>query len=103
MFGSLLLYFLVIYIKCLCSVMSIHYIQGVCTSYVNVNQCIVAKKVEKNPEVIEEVVPPLNAPQPSELTTEKLLKQVQVTTHTTTSPPKNKKKKAEQNVLAMIG
>ncbi|XP_061384522.1 ribosome-binding protein 1-like isoform X3 [Danaus plexippus] len=61
-----------------------------------------AKKVEKNPEVIEEVVPPLNAPQPSELTTEKLLKQVQVTTHTTTSPPKNKKKKAEQNVLAMI-
>ena len=67
----------------------------------------IAKKVEKKvPEVVsepekkvQEVVPPLNVPQPSELTTDKLLKQVQ-----TSSPPaKGKKKKPEQNVLSLIG
>ncbi|XP_049877689.1 ribosome-binding protein 1 isoform X5 [Pectinophora gossypiella] len=79
----------------------------------------VAKKVEKKPvpeEVVaeepEEVVPPLNAPQPSELTTDKLLKQVVTTaaaatttaTATTASPPggKNKKKKPEPNVLSLM-
>ncbi|XP_049877687.1 ribosome-binding protein 1 isoform X3 [Pectinophora gossypiella] len=78
-----------------------------------------AKKVEKKPvpeEVVaeepEEVVPPLNAPQPSELTTDKLLKQVVTTaaaatttaTATTASPPggKNKKKKPEPNVLSLM-
>lgn len=54
----------------------------------------------------EEIVPPLNTPQPSELTTEKLLKQVASTTSANTaSPPggKNKKKKPEPNVLSLMG
>ncbi|CAG4953916.1 unnamed protein product [Parnassius apollo] len=54
----------------------------------------------------EEVVPPLNAPQPSELTTDKLLKQAlaPVAAPPAPSPPggKNKKKKAEPNVLSLM-
>ncbi|XP_060805240.1 ribosome-binding protein 1 isoform X2 [Amyelois transitella] len=58
------------------------------------------KKSEEVSEVREEVVPPLNAPQPSELTTDKLLKQALVPAP---SPPaKNKKKKPEPNVLALM-
>ncbi|KAJ0173610.1 hypothetical protein K1T71_010759 [Dendrolimus kikuchii] len=70
------------------------------------------KKVEKKTveEVIEppqtEVVPPLNAPQPSELTTEKLLKQAlsAAPAQPTPSPPggKGKKKKPEPNVLSLM-
>ncbi|XP_075982578.1 uncharacterized protein LOC142980887 isoform X2 [Anticarsia gemmatalis] len=59
--------------------------------------------------VREEVVPPLNAPQPSELTTEKLLKQALAAAPApppaaASSPPggKNKKKKAEPNVLSLM-
>lgn len=72
-----------------------------------------AKKVEKKPvnedavdALREEIVPPLNIPQPTELTTEKLLKQVASTTSANTaSPPgaKNKKKKPEPNVLSLMG
>ncbi|CAK1550523.1 unnamed protein product [Leptosia nina] len=67
-----------------------------------------AKKTEKKAveesAVVEEIVPPLNAPQPSELTTEKLLKQALVTAAPMSSPApmKNKKKKAEPNVLSLI-
>ncbi|XP_053613268.1 ribosome-binding protein 1 isoform X2 [Plodia interpunctella] len=72
-----------------------------------------AKKVEKKSEEVsdirEEVVPPLNAPQPSELTTEKLLKQALAPSAapapaSSNSPPatKNKKKKPEPNVLALM-
>ncbi|XP_026314965.1 kinectin isoform X2 [Hyposmocoma kahamanoa] len=71
-----------------------------------------AKKIEKKPSnedavdaPREEIVPPLNAPQPSELTTEKLLKQVaSATSANTASPPggKNKKKKPEPNVLSLM-
>lgn len=55
--------------------------------------------------VREEVVPPLNAPQPSELTTDKLLKQALVTAQppAASPPPKNKKKKPEPNVLSLMG
>lgn len=56
----------------------------------------------------EEVVPPLNVPQPSELTTEKLLKQalanpVAPVAATSTPPGGKKKKKAEPNVLTLMG
>lgn len=58
----------------------------------------------------EEVVPPLNAPQPSELTTEKLLKQALANppapapvAATSTPPGGKKKKKAEPNVLSLMG
>ncbi|CAG9789333.1 unnamed protein product [Diatraea saccharalis] len=71
-----------------------------------------SKKVEKKQpaedvadEVKEEVVLPLNAPHPSELTTEKLLKQalVPVVAAPTASPPaKGKKKKPEPNVLTLM-
>ncbi|XP_026743117.1 ribosome-binding protein 1-like isoform X8 [Trichoplusia ni] len=69
-----------------------------------------SKKAEKKPveevaEVVrEEVVPPLNAPQPSELTTDKLLKQALVTAQppAASPPPKNKKKKPEPNVLSLM-
>ncbi|XP_045502960.1 myosin heavy chain, fast skeletal muscle isoform X3 [Colias croceus] len=69
-----------------------------------------AKKVEKKAveegTVAEEIVPPLNAPQPSELTTEKLLKQALVAAPPAVpapSPPaKGKKKKAEPNVLSLM-
>ncbi|XP_068618903.1 ribosome-binding protein 1-like isoform X4 [Battus philenor] len=61
---------------------------------------------EENVTVTDEVVPPLNAPQPSELTTEKLLKQAlaPVATPPAPSPPggKNKKKKVEPNVLSLM-
>ncbi|KAG6450012.1 hypothetical protein O3G_MSEX006304 [Manduca sexta] len=85
------------------------------------------KKAEKkapNSEVVEagreEVVPPLNAPQPTELTTEKLLKQALGATTAAavaapvaaapapapapapSAPAKNKKKKAEPNVLSLM-
>lgn len=71
------------------------------------------KKVEKkgNEEVAEvireEVVPPLNAPQPSELTTEKLLKQALTSSSApsvASSPPatKNKKKKPEPNIVTLM-
>ncbi|CAB3249206.1 unnamed protein product [Arctia plantaginis] len=67
--------------------------------------------VEEAVEVLrEEVVPPLNAPQPSELTTEKLLKQALAAAPAppqpviAPSPPggKNKKKKTEPNVLSLM-
>lgn len=69
------------------------------------------KKIEKKPaeEVVEspreEVVPPLNAPQPSELTTDKLLKQALANAPAPASSPpgKNKKKKPEPNVLSLMG
>ncbi|XP_038206792.1 MAR-binding filament-like protein 1-1 isoform X2 [Zerene cesonia] len=67
-----------------------------------------AKKIEKKSveegSVVEEIVPPLNAPQPSELTTEKLLKQALVAAPVPApSPPaKGKKKKAEPNVLSLM-
>lgn len=53
----------------------------------------------------EEVVPPLNAPQPSELTTDKLLKQALANAPAPASSPpgKNKKKKPEPNVLSLMG
>ncbi|XP_022817429.1 ribosome-binding protein 1 isoform X1 [Spodoptera litura] len=70
------------------------------------------KKIEKKPveEVVEspreEVVPPLNAPQPSELTTDKLLKQAlanaPVPAPASSPPGKNKKKKPEPNVLSLM-
>ncbi|KAL0819624.1 hypothetical protein ABMA28_007703 [Loxostege sticticalis] len=71
-----------------------------------------AKKVEKK-QVSEETsesgkeesVPPLNVPQPSELTTEKLLKQAMPPAAAPApSPPatKNKKKKPEPNVLTLM-
>ncbi|XP_045538003.1 ribosome-binding protein 1 [Papilio machaon] len=79
------------------------------------------KKVEKKSvveevAVAEEVVPPLNAPQPSELTTDKLLKQALAPSVATPapapapgpapapSPPavKGKKKKPEPNVLSLM-
>ncbi|XP_013170492.1 PREDICTED: ribosome-binding protein 1 [Papilio xuthus] len=73
------------------------------------------KKVEKKNvveevSVAEEVVPPLNAPQPSELTTDKLLKQALAPVATAPavapapSPPagKGKKKKPEPNVLSLM-
>ncbi|XP_038206785.1 kinectin-like isoform X2 [Zerene cesonia] len=66
------------------------------------------KKIEKKSveegSVVEEIVPPLNAPQPSELTTEKLLKQALVAAPVPApSPPaKGKKKKAEPNVLSLM-
>ncbi|KAM3956569.1 uncharacterized protein ACR2FA_009476 isoform 3-T4 [Aphomia sociella] len=71
------------------------------------------KKVDKktSDEVVEvvreEVVPPLNAPQPSELTTEKLLKQALapvVAQPAASSPPagKNKKKKPEPNIVTLM-
>ncbi|XP_050551585.1 ribosome-binding protein 1 isoform X11 [Spodoptera frugiperda] len=68
------------------------------------------KKIEKKPaeEVVEtpreEVVPPLNAPQPSELTTDKLLKQALANAPAPASSPpgKNKKKKPEPNVLSLM-
>lgn len=55
--------------------------------------------------VREEVVPPLNAPQPSELTTDKLLRQALANAPppASTPPPKNKKKKPEPNVLSLMG
>ncbi|CAH0728453.1 unnamed protein product, partial [Brenthis ino] len=64
-----------------------------------------AKKAEKKvvEALTEEVVPPLNAPQPSELTTDKLLRQVQSAPAPAPWPPaKGKKKKPEQNVLSLI-
>ncbi|CAH0594266.1 unnamed protein product [Chrysodeixis includens] len=69
-----------------------------------------SKKAEKKPveevaEVVrEEVVPPLNAPQPSELTTDKLLKQALASAQppAASPPPKNKKKKPEPNVLSLM-
>ncbi|KAJ8723895.1 hypothetical protein PYW07_007875 [Mythimna separata] len=69
-----------------------------------------SKKTEKKPaeevaEVVrEEVVPPLNAPQPSELTTEKLLRQALANAPPPASspPPKTKKKKPEPNVLSLM-
>ncbi|XP_028177493.1 uncharacterized protein LOC114365187 isoform X3 [Ostrinia furnacalis] len=70
-----------------------------------------AKKVEKkqadetSESGKEESVPPLNVPQPSELTTEKLLKQAMApATAPAPSPPptKNKKKKPEPNVLTLM-
>ncbi|KAJ8714050.1 hypothetical protein PYW08_007670 [Mythimna loreyi] len=69
-----------------------------------------SKKTEKKPseEVAEvareEVVPPLNAPQPSELTTEKLLRQALANAPPPASspPPKSKKKKPEPNVLSLM-
>ncbi|XP_072929861.1 uncharacterized protein alt isoform X3 [Epargyreus clarus] len=66
------------------------------------------KKVEKKPveepKQEEEVVPPLNVPQPSELTTEKLLKQAlpPVAAPAPSPPGKGKKKKPEPNVLALM-
>ncbi|KAI8424994.1 hypothetical protein MSG28_006888 [Choristoneura fumiferana] len=61
----------------------------------------------------KELVPPLNAPQPSELTTDKLLKQALAAAPPAPapapapapSPPavKNKKKKPEPNVLSLMG
>lgn len=80
--------------------------------------CVLAKKVEKkqagedgSEAGKEELVPPLNAPQPSELTTEKLLRQA-LAAPAQAAPPaaappaaaaKGKKKKPEQNVLALMG
>lgn len=81
---------------------------------------LTAKKAERKPEkpveevveVREEVIPPLNAPQPSELTTEKLLKQAQVAAPAPTPAPAplaatppggKKKKKTEPNVLTLMG
>lgn len=76
---------------------------------------LLGKKSEKKPieEVVdtprEELVPPLNAPQPSELTTDKLLKQALAAAPPApapaASPPatKNKKKKPEPNVLSLMG
>ncbi|XP_046971776.1 myosin-11 isoform X3 [Vanessa cardui] len=74
------------------------------------------KKVEKkvvSEAAGEEVVPPLNVPQPSELTTDKLLRNALPTATPAPapaapapapSPPaKGKKKKAEQSMLAIIG
>ncbi|XP_047033924.1 ribosome-binding protein 1 isoform X10 [Helicoverpa zea] len=69
-----------------------------------------SKKIEKKSteevsEIVrEEVVPPLNAPQPSELTTDKLLKQALANAPApAASPPgKNKKKKPEPNVLSLM-
>ncbi|XP_049704579.2 ribosome-binding protein 1 isoform X6 [Helicoverpa armigera] len=69
-----------------------------------------SKKIEKKSSeevseiVREEVVPPLNAPQPSELTTDKLLKQALANAPApAASPPgKNKKKKPEPNVLSLM-
>ncbi|XP_041970049.1 ribosome-binding protein 1 isoform X3 [Aricia agestis] len=63
-----------------------------------------AKKTEKKApvEVVEEVVPPLNPPQPSELTTDKLLKQAIPAQPAPPQPAKNKKKKHEQNVSSLI-
>ncbi|CAG4957571.1 unnamed protein product [Colias eurytheme] len=67
-----------------------------------------AKKVEKKAveesTVAEEIVPPLNAPQPSELTTEKILKFIPAPAAVPApSPPaKGKKKKAEPNVLSLM-
>lgn len=65
--------------------------------------------MEEGVEVVrEEIVPPLNVPQPSELTTEKLLKQALAAAPPSPvaapSPPggKNKKKKAEPNVLSLM-
>lgn len=55
------------------------------------------------------MVPPLNAPQPSELTTEKLLKQALVAppeaapTPAATPSGGKKKKKPEPNVLTLMG
>ncbi|XP_073950920.1 SMC superfamily domain-containing protein aluminum tubes [Choristoneura fumiferana] len=76
------------------------------------------KKSDKKPveEIVEppreELVPPLNAPQPSELTTDKLLKQALAAAPPAPapapapapSPPavKNKKKKPEPNVLSLM-
>ncbi|XP_047524286.1 kinectin isoform X2 [Pieris napi] len=60
------------------------------------------KTVEEGPSE-EEAVPPLNAPQPSELTTDKLLKQAMVSAPAQSPPStKSKKKKAEPNVLSLI-
>ncbi|XP_004924528.2 ribosome-binding protein 1 isoform X2 [Bombyx mori] len=52
----------------------------------------------------QEIVPPLNIPQPTELTTEKLLKQALVVAPPAPSPPagKGKKKKQEPNVLTLM-
>ncbi|CAF4911336.1 unnamed protein product [Pieris macdunnoughi] len=60
------------------------------------------KTVEEGPSE-EEAVPPLNALQPSELTTDKLLKQAMVSAPAHSPPStKSKKKKAEPNVLSLI-
>ncbi|XP_045527411.1 kinectin isoform X5 [Pieris brassicae] len=60
------------------------------------------KAVEEVPSE-EEAVPPLNTPQPSELTTDKLLKQAMVSAPAHSPPAsKSKKKKAEPNVLSLI-
>ncbi|XP_050353934.1 ribosome-binding protein 1-like isoform X2 [Nymphalis io] len=79
------------------------------------------KKLEKkaaSDTAVEEVVPPLNVPQPSELTTDKLLRNALPASVATPPAPapapaptapapsplaKGKKKKTEQSVLALIG
>ncbi|XP_047536698.1 ribosome-binding protein 1 isoform X2 [Vanessa atalanta] len=80
------------------------------------------KKLEKkvaSETASEEVVPPLNVPQPSELTTDKLLRNAlpaaapahpappapaaPAPAPATSPPAKGKKKKTEQNMLAIIG
>ncbi|XP_052744179.1 ribosome-binding protein 1 isoform X2 [Bicyclus anynana] len=62
------------------------------------------KKVVSEASEVEEVVPPLNAPQPSELTTDKLLRQALQPVAPTPSPPtKSKKKKADQDMLSLLG
>ncbi|XP_069360887.1 kinectin isoform X2 [Maniola hyperantus] len=66
------------------------------------------KKVEKKVvseavEVADEVVPPLNAPQPSDLTTDKLLQQVRTPAPAPSPPAKSKKKKTDQDMLALMG
>ncbi|XP_045776392.1 myosin heavy chain, cardiac muscle isoform-like isoform X2 [Maniola jurtina] len=61
------------------------------------------KVVSEIVEVAEEVVPPLNAPQPSELTTDKLLQQVRTPAPAPSPPAKSKKKKTDQDMLALMG
>ncbi|XP_047994083.1 ribosome-binding protein 1 isoform X1 [Leguminivora glycinivorella] len=76
-----------------------------------------ADKKQVEEEVKAEVIPPLNVPQPSELTTDKLLKQAQALAapaptaavapapapaHAPAPAGKNKKKKAEPNVLSLM-
>ncbi|XP_059053180.1 ribosome-binding protein 1 [Achroia grisella] len=62
---------------------------------------------EKSDLVREEVIPPLNTPQPSELTTEKLLKQALAPSSApaVAAPPpviRNKKKKPEPNIVTLM-
>ncbi|CAH2258287.1 jg10522, partial [Pararge aegeria aegeria] len=62
------------------------------------------KIVPETLDIVEEVVPPLNAPQPNELTTDKLLRQAlpPAPAPVPSPPAKSKKKKTDQDLLTLM-